>query len=223
MDFDLSIWAVRGPYILQGLWLTLALVAGVLAISTPLALAVGLALEARSRWLRAPATVLSWMVRGVPPLIILFIAYYVLPIVLDLRLESLTAAIAGFVVYNTFILGEVVSAGLRAVPKGQHEAIAAAGLPMTRSLRRIVLPQAMPSIIPPYVSYSMDMVKGTALAGAIGVTELVTRANQAIVATNRPFEILLGVAIIYGVIDAMLIAVQMWSERRWDHQGHVSP
>ncbi|GGG76397.1 ABC transporter permease [Salipiger pallidus] len=222
MDFDLSVWMTRGPYILRGLYETLVLLAGVLVISAPLAVLTGLALEARSRWLRLPALGLSWLIRGVPPLIILFIAYYVLPVVLDIRMDSLTAAVAGFVLYNTFIMGEVVAAGLRSVPKGQHEAIAAAGLPWFRSLRRIILPQAMPTIIPPYVSYSMDMVKGTALAGAIGVTEMVTRANQAIVATNRPFEILIGVAIIYGIIDAFLIALQMWSERRWDHKGHLS-
>lgn len=222
MDIDLAVWATRGPYILKGLWLTLALVGGVLVISTPLAILVGVMLEARSRWLRLPAQTLSWLVRGIPPLIILFIVYYVLPILLDLRLESLTAAILGFVIYNTFILGEVVAAGLRSVPSGQHEAIAAAGLPPLRALRRIILPQAMPTIIPPYVSYSMDMVKSTALAGAVGVTEMVTRANMAIVATNRPFEILIGVAVIYGVIDAMLIALQIWSERRWDHKGHAT-
>lgn len=222
MEFDLTVWLTRGPYILKGLWETLVLVAGVLIISAPLAVLTGVALEARSRWLRVPAKTLSWLIRGVPPLIILFIAYYVLPILLDLRLESLTAAIAGFVLYNTFILGEVVAAGLRSVPPGQHEAIAAAGLPWFRSLRRIILPQAMPTVVPPYVSYSMDMVKSTALAGAIGVTEMVTRANQAIVATNRPFEILIGVAVIYGIIDAFLIALQVWSERRWDHKGHLT-
>lgn len=216
MDFDLSVWLSRGPYILQGFWLTLAMVGAVLAISAPLALAVGLGLASPRRWISAPIAVLSWLVRGVPPLIILMIAYFVLPLALGLLLDPLPAAIWGFAIYNTFIFGEVVASGLRAVPRGQREAIAALGLPPLRALRRVVLPQAMPVVIPPYISYATDMVKSTALAGSIGVMDLVTRANQAIVATNRPFEILIGVALIYGLFDAMLIAFQYWSEARFN-------
>jgi His/Glu/Gln/Arg/opine family amino acid ABC transporter permease subunit len=215
MDLDFSVWLQRGPYILQGFWLTLSLVAAVLLLSAPLALITGLALVARNRWLRLAVAAASWAVRGVPPLIILLAAYFVLPVVLNLRLEPLPAAIAGFAIYNTFIFAEVVASGLRAVPRGQHEAIAAIGLPPFRALRRVILPQAMPVIVPPYISYSTDMVKSTALAGSIGVMELVTRANQAIVASNRPFEILIGVAVIYGLLDAILIAIQSWSENHW--------
>lgn len=215
MALDFSVWASRGPYIFQGFWLTLLLVASVLVISAPLALMTGLALTARNRWLRLVASIFSWLVRGVPPLIILLAAYYVLPLVFNIRLEPLPAAILGFVLYQTFIFGEVVASGIRAVPRDQHEAVAAMGIPPLRALRRILLPQAMPIIIPPYISYATDTVKSTALVGSIGVMELVTRANQAIVATNRPFEILIGVAIIYGLIDAVLIGIQMACENHW--------
>ncbi|MEI4485759.1 amino acid ABC transporter permease [Frigidibacter sp. MR17.14] len=215
MELDFSVWAQRWPYLLDGLWMTLAISGAVLVISAPLAVVAGLALVARNRVIRGAAVTLSWLVRGVPPLIILFICYFVLPVALNLRLEPVPAAIAGFVIYNTFLFGELVAAGLRAVPKGQHEAVAAAGLPPLRAFRRVILPQAIPSIIPPYVSYATDMVKGTALAGSIGAMELVTRASQTIIATNRPFEILIGIAVIYGLIDACLIVLQTWSERRW--------
>jgi His/Glu/Gln/Arg/opine family amino acid ABC transporter permease subunit len=215
MELDFSVWAHRGPYILQGLWLTLLLVASVLVISAPLALMAGLALTARNRWLRLVVSIFSWLVRGVPPLIILLAAYYVLPLAFNIRLDPLPAAILGFVLYQTFIFGEVVASGIRAVPRGQHEAAAAMGIPPFRAMRRIFLPQAMPIIIPPYISYATDTVKSTALVGSIGVMELVTRANQAIVATNRPFEILIGVAIIYGLIDAVLIGIQMFCENHW--------
>jgi His/Glu/Gln/Arg/opine family amino acid ABC transporter permease subunit len=218
MEWDFGIWLVRGPYLLQGLWITLLIVAAVLLISAPLAFLVSIALSARSRLFRMPAATLSWLIRGVPPLIILFIAYFVLPLALNIRLEPIPAAICGFVLYNTFVFGEIIAGGLRSVPRGQHEAIATLGIPPLRAFRRIILPQAMPSIIPPYISYAMDMVKGTALAGAIGVMELVTRSSQAIIATNRPFEILLGVAVIYGLIDSFLIAAQLWSERHFAHK-----
>lgn len=215
MDFDFSVWLQRGPYILNGFWLTLLLVAAVMAASAPLALVSGMALVSKRRWLSVPSAIASWLVRGVPPLIILLISYFVLPITINLRLEPLAAAICGFTLYNTFIFAEVIASGLRAVPRGQHEAIAALGLPPFRALRRVVLPQAMQVIIPPYISYATDMVKSTALAGSIGVMELATRANQVIVATNRPFEILIGVALIYGAFDALLIGLQAFSERHF--------
>ncbi len=215
MSLDLSIWLTRGPYILEGFWLTLAIVGAVLVISAPLAMGIGLALTSGRRWLTILITVASWLLRGLPPLIILMIAYFVLPLLLDIRMKPLSATIWGFVIYNAFIFGEVVASGLRAVPKGQREAVAALGLPTLRALRRVIVPQAMPVIVPPYISYVTDMVKSTALAGSIGVMELVTRANQAIVATNRPFEILIGVAVIYGLFDLLLIAVQHGCERHW--------
>ena len=157
---------------------------------------------------------ISWILRGIPPLVILFAAYFVVP-QFGISLTPLAAAIAGFTAYNTFVVAELIVAGFRSLDREQHAAIAALGLPPFRAYRRVLLPQALPSIIPPYISYSTDMVKGTALAGSIGVLELVTRANQVILATNRPFEILIGVAVIYGIVDAGLMGLQTVAERLW--------
>lgn len=218
MHLNFAVWLTRWPYLLQGALISLEVVVAVLAISTPLSLVAAVGIGSPQRAIAYPMAALSWIVRGIPPLVILFVAYFVVPQV-GISLTPLSAAIAGFTVYNTFVVAELVVAGFRAIGPGQYAAIDALGLPPLRAYRRVLLPQALPSIIPPYISYSTDMVKGTALAGSIGVLELVTRANQVIVATNRPLEVLFGVAVIYGVVDAGLIGLQTLAERRWAHRA----
>ena len=218
MHLNFSVWLTRWPYLLQGGLISVEIVVLVLLISTPLALLAAAGLGSSRRVLCYPLMAISWVVRGIPPLVILFVAYFVVPQV-GFTLTPMTAAVAGFAIYNTFIVAELVVAGFRAIGSDQYAAVAALGLPPARAYRRVLLPQALPSIVPPYISYSTDMVKGTALAGSIGVLDLVTRANQVIVATNRPIEILLGAAVIYGVIDAGLMGLQALAERHWAHRS----
>jgi polar amino acid transport system permease protein len=214
VSLDFSVWVTRWPYLIEGAWISLELVVLVTLISTPLAAVAALALNSRQPLIAGAAAVVSWIMRGVPPLVILFVAYFVFP-QYGINLSPMVAAVLGFVAYNIFLLGEVMAGGFRSIPPSQHQAIAALGLPPTRTYLRILLPQALPAIIPPYISYTTDMVKGTALAGSIGVLELVTRANQVILATDRPFEILIGVAAIYGAVDAVLMSLQALAERHW--------
>ncbi|MCW6512174.1 amino acid ABC transporter permease [Lichenifustis flavocetrariae] len=214
MHLNFSVWLTRWPYLLQGAAISLEIVVIVLLLSTPLAMIAALGLGATNRAILYPMMAISWILRGIPPLVILFVAYFVVP-QFGISLTPLVAAIAGFTAYNTLVVAELIVAGFRSVDPGQHAAIAALGLPPFRAYRRVLLPQALPSIIPPYISYSTDMVKGTALAGSIGVLELVTRANQVILATNRPFEILLGIAALYGIVDAGLMGLQAAAERLW--------
>jgi ABC-type amino acid transport system permease subunit len=205
MVLDFSVWIARWPYLLGGALISLQLVLAVLLISAPFAAIVALGLTAKARLVAASVAVLSWMIRVLPQL--------------GIDLPPMVAAITGFVIYNAFLFGEVIAAGFRSLHKGQYDAIAALGLPPLRTYFRILLPQALPSIIPPYISYSTDMVKGTALAGSIGVLELVTRANQTILTTNKPFEVLIGVALIYGIVDAILIGIQTLAEKRWSKRS----
>jgi His/Glu/Gln/Arg/opine family amino acid ABC transporter permease subunit len=211
---DFSVWTTRWPYLLEGALISLELVALVTIISTPLAALVAVGLTSRNTAVARATAVVSWIMRGIPPLVILFVAYFVLP-EYGVNLSPMVAAVLGFAACNMFLLGEVIAGGFRSIPAAQHQAIAALGLPPLRAYWRLMLPQALPAIIPPYISYTTDMVKGTALAGSIGVLELVTRANQAILATNRPFEILIGVAVIYGTVDAVLMSLQAIAERAW--------
>lgn len=213
MKLDFSILTVVWPALLNGALVTIALTLAVLAIATPLGVLVALGRGARSTALRSALAAASWVLRGVPPLLILFFAFFALPVV-GVKLPPLPSAIIAMSAYMAFYFGEVFRSGLLSVPAGQWRAAEALGLPPGHTLVRIVLPQTLPAALPPYISHATEVLKGTALAAAVAVPELTSAAKQVFVVTYRPFEILIAAAAIYAVLDSALLLLQ-WQGERW--------
>lgn len=216
---DFSILAKVYPFILRGVAVTVELVVVVLLISAPLAILVALARNARAPWIAMPIAVFSWIMRGIPPLLILFLVYFAFP-QFGLDMKPFPAAVTGMTLYMTFYFAESVRAGLAAVDAGQYQAARALALPPVRTFFRIVLPQALPASIPSYISHATEVVKNSALTASIAVAETMGNAYQLIISTNRPFEILLFVAAIYATLDSILIVAQSRAERRWHVRAH---
>ena len=116
---DLAILPKITPFILKGAVVTVRMVLLVLLIGTPLAVLVALGRDSRSLWVSVPLGILSAFVRGLPPLLILFCAYFVLPL-LGIKLEPFPAAVVGLTLYIVFYFAECVRGGLAAVPAGQR-------------------------------------------------------------------------------------------------------
>lgn len=217
MTFDLSVVPPLWPALLRGALVTLQLTVIVLIIATPLGVLVALARNAPNRAVRLMTLALSGIFRGIPPLLILFFAFFALPF-LGLRMNPMPSAIIAMSSYMAFYFAEAFTAGLNSVAHGQWQAARALGLSPIRTLTRIVLPQTIPAALPPYISHATEILKGTALAGAVAVPELSLAARQIFVVNFRPLEVLLAAAAIYAVLDAVLLALQMagerWSARR---------
>lgn len=212
MHLDFHILLVVWPALLKGTLVTLELTLVVLAAATPGGIVVALLRDSPLAWLRGAMAVVSWVLRGVPPLLVLFLVFFGLPLV-GPRLSPFVSAAIAMTIYMTFYFGEVFRAGLESVPQGQWRAAAALGLSPARTLFRIVMPQMIPASLPPYISHATDLMKGTALAAAVAVPELTNAAKQVFVVTYRPFEILLAAAAIYAVLDSGLIVLQLSGER----------
>jgi general L-amino acid transport system permease protein len=113
-------------------------------------------------------------------------------------LPEFVALVLGLVIYTAAFIAEVVRAGLRSVSRGQTDAAQALGLTRLRTLRFIVIPQAMRVIIPPLTSQYLNLTKNSSLAVAIGYPDLVqiftgTVANQ----TNQPVEVVVVTMLVY--------------------------
>lgn len=212
MELDFSGVPTVWPALLRGTLVTIELTVAVILIATPLGVIVALLRGSPSRGIRAAILTLSWIFRGVPPLLILFFAFFVLPF-LGLRLDPLPSAIVAMSSYMAFYFAEAFVAGLNSVPAGQWQAARALGLPPARILVRIVLPQTIPAALPPYISHTTEILKGTALAAAVAVPELSSAAKRVFVVTYRPLEILIVAAAIYAVLDALLLLPQFLGER----------
>jgi polar amino acid transport system permease protein len=136
--------------------------------------------------------------RAMPMLVILILVYYALPF-LGVRFSSWTSAILAFSLVMGAYSAEVFRAGIEGVPRGQFEAAAALGLPFLLTLHRVVLPQAMRSIIPPVTGNCVSMFKDTSLASTVALPELLNEATNSQALNANPSPLILA-AMIYVVI-----------------------
>jgi len=192
---------------------TVSLTIATLVLSTVLALLLALVSMSSPRIVRVPIALYSWAARGTPELIILFLAFFGLGQV-GLRLEPMPAAILAFVAFSTAYNLEIFRGGFEGVGKGQFDAARALGLSYARMIRRIILPQVLRIIVPPYLTNATAICKHTSVASVVAVAEVTHTANLMVVATQRPFEILSLAAIIYIFLNSVLIGIQILLEKR---------
>ena len=203
----------NGP--LGGIAATLILSVLGIVLAFPLSVLVALARISRRTILRVPATMLVYVVRGVPMLMIIFWVYFLVPLLVGASVPGFETMLCTLVLYEGTFLSEVVRAGIEALPKGQMDAARALGHSYPRAMRHIILPQALYNMLPSMLSQWVATIKDTTLGYVINVPELTFAANQI---NNRlltkPFEVFLILAIIYYVVCFSLTHAATLLERR---------
>ncbi|CAN5495151.1 amino acid ABC transporter permease [soil metagenome] len=189
----------QGP--LGGLAMTLILAAAALLLSFPLAVLVGIARTSPIRAVQWAAAAYANSVRGLPLLLVVFWAYFAVPLLTGGQVSATLMMLVALVVYESAYLGEIVRAGIAALPRGQQEAARTLGLGYWRTLRKVVLPQALYNMIPSMLNQFVVVVKNTSLAYVIGVDELTNAAYQVNgQLLTRPFEVYALLAITYFIV-----------------------
>ena len=188
------------PFLLDGLWLTLTISFLALAISMVLGLLVAVVRLSKNRGISFVGAAYVEIFRDTPVLVQLFWVYYVLPILLDIRISAFNAALIGLTLHSAAFLGEIYRAGIQAVPSGHAEAAKVLGLTPVQTFIRIVMPQAFRTILPPLVNNFVDLIKLSSLASVFAVGEVTRKATELSAATFRPLEIFTFVAVIYFFI-----------------------
>lgn len=183
-----------------------------------LALFVALARTSKSRALRILALCYIQFFQGTPLLIQLFVVYFGLPII-GIRVELWLALITGLSLHASGFLGEIWRGSIQAVPEGQTEAARAIGLGYISRMRDVVLPQAFRISLPATVGFMVNLIKGTALAALLGLTEL-TRSGQLMSnITFEPLKVYATVGLVYFAICLPLTLVSARLERRLNARG----
>ena len=160
---------------------------------------IGIGRLAPQRWIRIPATLDVEFFRGIPLVLVIFWIWIAIPIVLNRSIPEYTVALAAFVVFEAAYLGEIVRAGIQSVPRGQVEAATAVGLTGTRTMRHVVLPQALKNMIPSLVTQFIVLFKDTSLASIIGFMDLTKAAQVVNNREIRPFQLYLFIAAVYWI------------------------
>jgi polar amino acid transport system permease protein len=181
-----------------------------------LALGIGLlaALLRQSRSVVGPA--LAWvyieLIRNTPILVQMLITYFIIAAILDIPREW--AGILCLALYEGAFVAEIVRGSINAVRKGQREAGMSLGLSQFDLYRDIILPQAVPLMLPPLGGALVNLVKHSAIVSVIAVYDLTTEARTVISDTFMAFEIWLTTAAMYLVITISLSLFISWLEHR---------
>jgi polar amino acid transport system permease protein len=201
------------PFFLKGLWMTVAVSGLALIIATIIGFFLGILRAGRNRILRSFIGVWVDLTRGTPFLVQVFIIFFILPGI-GIELEAFPAAVIALSNMGASFICEIVAGGILAVPHGQREAATASGLSGIQQMRYIILPQAMPSIIPPLVGQYVLIIKDSSVVSAIGVID-VTRVGWLTVQRIPEGLMVFGlVGLLYFAICYPLINLSNYLERR---------
>jgi octopine/nopaline transport system permease protein len=201
--FNQALWVV-----LSGLKLTLIITVSAFVIGQIFALPIALACVAKSRFLKIPAVTYTFLVRGSPLLVQLFIVYYGLGQIEALRdsflwpvLRSpLYCAILTIGLNSAAYTAEVVAGTIRQLPTGQWEAASALGLPRSITFLKIILPQVYRAVIPTLGNEAILVMKGSTLASAVTVMEMTGAARVFVARSYAPFETFIVAGILYLIL-----------------------
>ncbi|MBP7241827.1 amino acid ABC transporter permease [Amaricoccus sp.] len=202
-----------GP--LGGLVATLILSVLSIVLAFPVGMLIALARLSKSPFLLWPSTVLVYVARGVPLLMLIFWVYFAVPLLLGNRIPGFLAMLITLVIYEGCFLSEIIRGGIVALGRGQMEAARSLGHSYMGAMAWVILPQALYNMIPSILSQFVSTIKETTLGYVINVPELTFAANQINnQLLTQPFQVFFILAIIYFIVCWSLTRVAVLIERR---------
>ena len=192
------------PILLQGVWLTIVVTIGSLALSTVLGLFWALMRVSGIGMLVGLSAGLINVIRGIPIIVLLFYLYFVMPD-FGVALTALQASILGLGIAYSAYQSENFRAGIEAIDKGQIEAAQTIGMGWWLTMRRVVLPQAVRIVLPPYGNIMIMMLKDSSQASTITVAELALQGKLIASSTFKNTSVFTLVALMYLTMSIPLI------------------
>jgi polar amino acid transport system permease protein len=194
--------------------MTLALSVTAILISVVMGLLLAVSLLSPYKALRLLARSYVECFRAIPLLVLLLWVYYGLPVVSGLQFGAFTAGVMSLALSDAAFEAEVFRAGLQSVAKGQREAAETLGLSRWATLRYVVFPQAIRTILPALGNQFVYVLKMSSLVSVIGLQEFTRRANELNVTEYRPLEIYTFLVFEY----LLLILLASWGVRRMERK-----
>ncbi|MCQ4160414.1 amino acid ABC transporter permease [Roseomonas sp. GC11] len=207
------VWSYRWLFV-NGLWVTLAFTAAIVALGLAVGLLSGLMRLSRLAPLRWTSQGYVEVFRCTPVLVQLVWFYYAMPILTGVEMSATTAGVLSLALYGGAFYSEIVRGGIASIETGQSEAALALGMTPAQSMRRIILPQALKRMVPPLMNQSIIQLKNTSLVSVLAVPDLLYQGQAAAHDSYRPLEIYTIVAVIYFAVLFPLTLLVGRLERR---------
>ena len=202
---------IWGP-LMTGLAVTLELSIHAMVLTLALGLATALLRMSDSMAGQVLAKVYLEAIRNTPMLVQLLVFYFVIAPIIGI--ERFWTGVLCLGVFEGAFASEIIRAGINSVPRGQWESAASIGLSRFHNYRLIVLPQAVPLMLPPMTGVLINLIKHSAIVSVIAVFELTTEGRNIIADTFMSFEVWLTVAGVYLVVTCSLSVLVGHLERR---------
>jgi polar amino acid transport system permease protein len=209
------------PYVLGGVGVTLTVVGGALAMGLGLRLLLALAQVYGPGWLRRLTGIYVWFFRGIPLLVLLFLFYFGILVSLDIELSPFTIAIVVLGLISSAYQSQILRGAILAVPAGQMKAARAIGMSDARAIIFIILPQALRLSIPGWSNEYTVIMKDSAVTYALGVAELMARANHVASRTYQHFWLYIMVGLIYLLLTYLGTKALRVLEERVAMSGYI--
>ena len=212
----------RVGILLEGLWLTLKVSVIAIVFGILIGLFTGLARISSNPALKWSAITYIEIIRGSPLLVQIFIWYFVLGTLFNnilakhgiSQISALWFGVAALASFTGAYVAEMVRAGIQSIHRGQTEAARSLGMTYVKSMRHVILPQALRRILPPLAGQFISLIKDSSLLGIIAIREL-TKATREVVTTSlQPFELWFVCALLYLVLTFSLSMLLQHLERR---------
>ncbi|MFJ8104347.1 ectoine/hydroxyectoine ABC transporter permease subunit EhuC [Streptomyces sp. NPDC096132] len=200
--------------VLKGIWTTLQLLVFSALLGAVVAFAVGIARTHRLWIVRFLAGFYTEVFRGTSALVMIFWVFFVLPPAFGWQLVPMWAGTLALGLTYGAYGAEIVRGALGAVDPAQREGGVALGFTPGQRMRKILLPQAVPEMIPPFSNLLIELLKGTALVSVMGMGDLAFSGNLVRLALQESAEIYTYVLLIYFVIAFLLTRLMRGLEHR---------
>ena len=195
--WDFALILRYAPLFWKGVQVTLAYTAGSIFLGLIIGLLIGMGRLSRSKLLNIPLIAFIEAFRCTPLLVQIVWFYYALPVLLGIQIPATVAATMVLSCYTGAFYAEIFRGGIISIERGQWDAARALGLKPWHMMRKVILPQAIKRMIPPFVNQSITQLKNTSLVSTIAVPDLLYQGTLVTGDTYRPLEVYTVVALIY--------------------------
>ena len=215
-----DILSVYGKLLLEAMGQTLIMAFYSLIFASIIGLIFGMLSVLKSKVCNVIAQVFVDIIRGVPMIVLAFFVFFGVPYALKNFLHStftFTALQAGIICLSLncgAYMSEIIRAGIQSVDVGQMEAARSLGIPYWKSMQKVVLPQAIRTMIPIIINQFIITLKDTSILSVIGFPELVNAAKNVIAINFKSFQVWLIVGVMYLIVITILSKVAKALERR---------
>ncbi|MGL5615911.1 MAG: amino acid ABC transporter permease [Sarcina sp.] len=211
---DFSFISEYWRYFVDGTIYTLVIAAAAVLIGTIIGTFFGLMKISRNKVLKFIASVYIEILRGTPILVQLYMVYFAVPTIFNVKIAPLTAGIVTLSINSGAYVAEIIRAGVNSIDKGQMEAARSLGMSHWQAMRLVIMPQAIKNILPALGNEFITIIKESSIASVIGVNEIMYKTNSMRGNLAKAFEPLLIAAVIYFILTFSLSKLVAYFERR---------